>query len=161
MILQVHSDASYLSETKSRSRAGGFHFLGAYDPTSGVPPNGFIDMMHGTWVATHPEARNTHSAFSTLDWGHCWTDKAAGGQLTDTPGSLPHTPDWTHVALTLHDLIVAPSFRGTSWTAFKGDESVIGNAMHDTTKLISTSNRTSHTDSTPKTRALDHGCLTI
>lgn len=109
MILQVHPDASYLSETKSRSRAGGFHFLGAYDPTSGVPPNGFIDMMHGTWVAAHPEARNTHSAFSTLDWGHCWTDKAAGGQLTDTPGSLPHTPDWTHVALTLHDLVVDPS----------------------------------------------------
>ena len=48
MILQVHSDASYLSETKSRSRAGGFHFLGAYDPTSGVPPNGFIDTMSTT-----------------------------------------------------------------------------------------------------------------
>eukprot|EP01034_Spumella_vulgaris_P024130 gene24130-30440_t len=27
MVLAIHSDASYLSETKSRSRAGGFHFL--------------------------------------------------------------------------------------------------------------------------------------
>ena len=30
MQLQVHSDASYLSETKSRSRAGAFMFLGKF-----------------------------------------------------------------------------------------------------------------------------------
>ena len=45
MVLHVHSDASYLSETKGRSRAGGFHFLGPYEPTSTLPPNGFIDTI--------------------------------------------------------------------------------------------------------------------
>jgi hypothetical protein len=45
MSLQVHSDASYLSETKGRSRAGGYFFLGAYDPSAGIPPNGFVDTL--------------------------------------------------------------------------------------------------------------------
>ena len=31
MILNIHSDASYLSETRARSRVGGYYFLG-YDP---------------------------------------------------------------------------------------------------------------------------------
>ena len=37
MQLQTHSDASYLSETKARSRAGGFFFLGHCEP--GATPN--------------------------------------------------------------------------------------------------------------------------
>ena len=37
MQLQSHSDASYLSETKARSRAGGFFFLGQCEP--GATPN--------------------------------------------------------------------------------------------------------------------------
>ena len=39
MQLQTHSDASYLSETKARSRAGGFFFLGDCEPgtTSNAP----------------------------------------------------------------------------------------------------------------------------
>ena len=43
MQLQIHSDASYLGETRARSRATGFHFLGPYDPSIDKPPNGFID----------------------------------------------------------------------------------------------------------------------
>jgi hypothetical protein len=42
MILQVHSDASYLSESQARSRAGGLFFLGSIPPTdrpSPKPPN--------------------------------------------------------------------------------------------------------------------------
>ena len=46
MILHVHSDASYLSESKARSRAGGFFYLSSADdpvPTSPLPPlNGAI-----------------------------------------------------------------------------------------------------------------------
>ena len=37
MKLQTYSDASYLSETKARSRAGGFFFLGKCEP--GATPN--------------------------------------------------------------------------------------------------------------------------
>ncbi len=36
MILNVHSDASYLSEPKARSRAGGYFFLGS-SPRDGDP----------------------------------------------------------------------------------------------------------------------------
>jgi hypothetical protein len=42
MQLHVHSDASYLSETRARSRVAGFHCMGNYDPASGLPPNGFV-----------------------------------------------------------------------------------------------------------------------
>ena len=43
MQLATHSDASYLQESKARSRVGGFFNLGSYDPASGEKPNGFID----------------------------------------------------------------------------------------------------------------------
>jgi hypothetical protein len=41
MILHIHSDASYLSELKARSRAGGIFFLSdlAADPTATPDPN--------------------------------------------------------------------------------------------------------------------------
>ena len=46
MILHIHSDASYLSEPKSRSRVGGYFFLNGHDntdPTSAPPEiNGAI-----------------------------------------------------------------------------------------------------------------------
>jgi hypothetical protein len=43
MTLIIHSDASYLSETKSRSRAGGFLFLARADDVS--IPNGGVDVI--------------------------------------------------------------------------------------------------------------------
>jgi hypothetical protein len=42
MRLITHSDASYLSETKARSRAGGFHFLGTNAPPDTQYVNGAI-----------------------------------------------------------------------------------------------------------------------
>ena len=40
MRLHIHSDASYLSEPKARSRVGGFFFLdGKEDPQPGQPPH--------------------------------------------------------------------------------------------------------------------------
>jgi len=33
MILRLHSDTSYLSEPKARSRAGGYFYMGNKDPT--------------------------------------------------------------------------------------------------------------------------------
>ena len=38
MILHIHSDASYLSEPQSRSRAGGHYFLGDERPDMYTPP---------------------------------------------------------------------------------------------------------------------------
>ena len=47
MILNIHSDASYLSETKSRSRLGGYYFMGS------VPKKGEEIRINGSiFVAT-------------------------------------------------------------------------------------------------------------
>ena len=45
MLLQIHSDASYNSETRARSRLAGYHFLGHYDPSVHTKPNGFISTV--------------------------------------------------------------------------------------------------------------------
>jgi hypothetical protein len=51
MQLNIHSDASYLSESKSRSRAGGFMYLG-HCPTGGIPnaPVAYISTIISTVV---------------------------------------------------------------------------------------------------------------
>jgi len=57
MQLRCHSDASYLSEARSRSRAGGILFVGAIDKVHGV--NGAIDYLSciiSTVVASAAEA---------------------------------------------------------------------------------------------------------
>jgi hypothetical protein len=48
MVLNIHSDASYLSETRARSRVAGYYFLGAV-PQNGRPIqlNGFFFVMCG------------------------------------------------------------------------------------------------------------------
>jgi hypothetical protein len=51
MILHVESDASYLSESKARSRAGGYHYLSSQPlsvptaTTPPVPPNGPVHIL--------------------------------------------------------------------------------------------------------------------
>lgn len=46
MILRVHSDAGHLAETKSRSRAGGIHYLGNInDADLCSHPNGAVDIV--------------------------------------------------------------------------------------------------------------------
>lgn len=56
MILHTHSDASYLSELKARSRAGGYHYMGStltidtntrQGQTRTHPPNGAV-LVHST-----------------------------------------------------------------------------------------------------------------
>jgi hypothetical protein len=49
MILIIHSDASYLSESEARSRAGGYFYLGNHDEIDNPPtkPNGAIH-VHST-----------------------------------------------------------------------------------------------------------------
>jgi hypothetical protein len=42
MILHIHSDATYLNETKARSRVGGHHFLGDRASPINQPSNGAI-----------------------------------------------------------------------------------------------------------------------
>jgi len=42
MILHIHSDTSYLSETEARSRAGSHHYLSDKPSAKPPPPNGPI-----------------------------------------------------------------------------------------------------------------------
>ena len=43
MILKIHSDASYLSETGAKNRAGGYYFLGNKDDS--MQKNGAIHVV--------------------------------------------------------------------------------------------------------------------
>ena len=46
MVLNIHSDASYLSETRARSRVAGIFFLGSKsDPTKPIVLNGALYIM--------------------------------------------------------------------------------------------------------------------
>ena len=60
MVLNIHSDASYLSETRARSRLSGFFFLGRKsNPTKTIVLNGALYIMCGIFkfvVASAAEA---------------------------------------------------------------------------------------------------------
>jgi hypothetical protein len=47
MQLEVSTDSSYLSVTKSRSRAGGFHYLGNKRPDRPIQPDDPLPIMNG------------------------------------------------------------------------------------------------------------------
>jgi hypothetical protein len=48
MVLAVHSNASYLSKPKARSRAGGHFFLSSLSRDTSVPPNNgaILNIVH-------------------------------------------------------------------------------------------------------------------
>ena len=49
MILNVHSDAFYLSEAKARSRVAGYYFLGEIPKTNKpIPINGNVFVLSST-----------------------------------------------------------------------------------------------------------------
>ena len=45
MRLVIWSDASYLSESNARSRAGGFHYLSSHGDPTAVSPNGALEAI--------------------------------------------------------------------------------------------------------------------
>jgi len=45
MLLVLWSDSSYLPESNSRSRAGGYHYLSKHDDPTTVPIKGAIDII--------------------------------------------------------------------------------------------------------------------
>jgi hypothetical protein len=47
MQLEIATDSSYLSETKSRSRAGGYHYLSNLRPACPILPEDPLPMMNG------------------------------------------------------------------------------------------------------------------
>jgi hypothetical protein len=67
MRLIVHTDASYLSETQARSRAGGFHFLGNQGPVDEQYVNGAIQCMSSIIPAVTSSAAESEYAAAFLN----------------------------------------------------------------------------------------------
>jgi hypothetical protein len=62
MILRVHSDASYLSESKARSRSGGYFYLGN-------SPGNKADVHNGALLSTSTIMRNVMSSAAEAECG--------------------------------------------------------------------------------------------
>jgi hypothetical protein len=76
MVLYIHSDASYLSEPKARSRVGGYFYLGNHDEPADNPPqpNGPI----------HVESRilkNVMAAASEAEIGALFQNEQEGARI--------------------------------------------------------------------------------
>ncbi|MGL5937077.1 MAG: Ty1/Copia family ribonuclease HI, partial [Cetobacterium sp.] len=84
MILYIHSDASYLSEPKARSRVGGFFYLGnKNEPTNNSHPNG----------AVHIESRimkNVMSSAAEAETGALFHNGQEGAHLRNILKELGH-----------------------------------------------------------------------
>jgi hypothetical protein len=92
MILVTHSDASYLSETKSRSRAGGFHFLprrslSSSSSSSNQKINGAIDIISCVIPTVVSAASEAEYAALFLNGQTC-----AGLRLTLSDLGYPQPP---------------------------------------------------------------------
>ena len=68
MVLWVHSDASYLSWPKSRSRAGGFHFLSDKPPSQNSPAN-FEPTLNGIVYVVCKILRNIMASSAEAELG--------------------------------------------------------------------------------------------
>jgi hypothetical protein len=58
MILHIHSDASYLSENESKSRAGGFFYMGSNNKTDKKLTNGAI-LIISNWSSVYKRQRRS------------------------------------------------------------------------------------------------------
>ena len=69
MILQIHSDASYLSEPQTQSRVAGYYFLGS-EPHNGKPIqiNGAIFTFCGILMCVVASAAEAELATLFLNW---------------------------------------------------------------------------------------------
>ena len=70
MILHIHSDASYLSESQARSRAGGIFFLSSH-PVPGQPPDSTIP-LNGAIHVTSTIMRNVLASAAEAEVAACF-----------------------------------------------------------------------------------------
>ena len=82
MILNVHSDASYLSESEARSRSGGIFFLS--DDTNNPPLNGAIH-IHSSIM------KNVLSSAAEAEVGALFHNAQESCSLRQTLEDLGHT----------------------------------------------------------------------
>jgi hypothetical protein len=83
MILHIHSDASYLTESKARSRAGGHHFLSDKPSNQPSRPNGPI-------LSLAKILRNVMSSAAKAEVGALFLNAREGTVLRNTLDKLGH-----------------------------------------------------------------------
>ena len=95
MILHIHSDASYLSEPKSRSRVGGFFFLSDSDnpkPEAPLPP------LNGAIHVVSKILRNVMSSAAEAEVGGLFVNGQEGVALRNALTEMGHPqPDATPI----------------------------------------------------------------
>jgi hypothetical protein len=87
MILHIHSDASYLSEPKARSRCGGFFFLSTADDPNPDAPAPFIN---GPIHITSNIMRNVMASATEAEVGAIFHNAQDGEMLRTTLEELGH-----------------------------------------------------------------------
>jgi hypothetical protein len=83
MILNIHSDASYLSVSNSRSRLGGLFFLGNKSPGQ--------DTLNGSILNVAAVIKNVVASAAESEVGACFHDAQSGAPLRVTRTELGHT----------------------------------------------------------------------
>jgi hypothetical protein len=83
MILQIHSDASYLSVSNARSRLGGLFFLGNKSPEQ--------DKLNGSILNFAAVIKNVVASAAESEVGACFHNAQSGAPLRVTLTKLGHT----------------------------------------------------------------------
>jgi hypothetical protein len=83
MILQIHSDASYLSLYNARSRLGGLFFLGNKSPEQ--------DKLNGSILNVAADIKNVVASTSESEVGACFDNTQSVAPLRVTLTELGHT----------------------------------------------------------------------
>ena len=90
MILRVHSNASYLSETKARSRSGGHFYLGN-------SPANSIEVHNGALLSTSTIMRNVMSSAAEAECGALFNNLKDAVPLRMTLEEMGHPQPATPV----------------------------------------------------------------
>jgi hypothetical protein len=83
MVLRIHSDASYLSVSKARSRLGGLFFLGNKSPEQ--------DTLNGSILNIAAVIKNVVASAAESEVGACFHNAQSGAPLRVTLTDLGHT----------------------------------------------------------------------
>jgi hypothetical protein len=83
MILHIHSDASYLSVSKARSRLGGLFFLGKKSPEQ--------ETLNGSILNVASVIKNVVASAAESEVGACFHNAQSGAPLRVTLTELGHT----------------------------------------------------------------------
>jgi hypothetical protein len=92
MQLKIHSDASYLSEPKSKSRIGGFFYLGGKTSSSMKP------LSNGPLLCHTPVLKHVVSSVAEAEFGALFVNAKEGTVTSTTLSEMGHNQDATDLS---------------------------------------------------------------